>query len=138
MKKECNCCMKLIKQPQKCFINKECNWISCPSCIAKQIKIKPDFDITYCCPNCRKQSIFIKHSKITKYFKSNRNILNNIIKLQRDLLIKQNEKITEIHQIASEPIGQFVDLTSIEDLEPIHIFDMASNELSQQVFLLQQ
>ena len=116
MKRECNCCCKLIKQPVKCFINKSCDWISCPSCITKQIKLKEDYDITYCCPNCRKDSVYNKHSKITKYCKSNRSVMNHIIKLQRVMLIKQQERLNEIHQIISQPLhisGTLVALTDI-------------------------
>ncbi len=127
-KKECNCCCKIIKQPVKCFINKSCDWISCPSCINKQIKIKDDYDIFYCCPNCRTESIYNKHSKITKYCKTNRGTLNQIIKLQRLMLIKQNEKITNIHQIVSEPIGVYVNLTG-------DIVDIGGNEINEDEML---
>jgi hypothetical protein len=141
MKRECNCCCKLIKQPVKCFINKSCDWISCPSCITKQIKMKDDYDILYCCPNCRKDSVFNKHSKITKYCKSNRSVMNHIIKLQRLMLIKQQERLNEIHQIITEPLhfsGTLVTLTDIGGNEIsdeiIHISEISSlTDVDQQI-----
>jgi len=114
-KRECNVCYKIIKSPVKCFLSKSCDWVSCGACLNKQVKLKDNYDICYKCPNCRSESIFNKHSKISKYIKSNRGTLNQVIKLQRVMLQKQEERINEIYNIVSSPVmGLYIDLTELE------------------------
>jgi len=142
-KRECNVCYKPIKSPVKCFLSKSCDWVSCGSCVNKQVKLKDNYDVCYKCPNCRSESIFNKHSKITKYVKSSRGTLNQVIKLQRVMLQKQEEKINEIHSIVSAPVGIYIDLTGLEpepdiEDEPNLYADTATNASSPQEGSLQQ
>ena len=100
-KKECGCCMKNSYNTSKCFVNNLCSWKSCYSCITQQIKLKQDMDIIYLCPNCRKESIFNKHTRFTKFCKQNRGALIQMCKLQKELLLKMEDRIQNINYYSS-------------------------------------
>ena len=129
MTRECNVCFKNSNQLHKCFINNKCSFRMCGACVGKTLKLNTDdLDITFDCPQCRKQSVFHKHIKITKMIKGNRGILLNIYKQQRDYIKLLQQRLsnvnhyTNIINLTTEPVqdiaGNYIpSVMTTEDLD---------------------
>lgn len=129
MTRECNICFKNSPHLWRCFINNKCTFRTCACCVGKSLTYnKENLDVVLKCPNCRKESIFNKHTRITKMIKGNRGILLKIYREQREYIQVLQERFaninhyTNIINITTEPVqdtaGNYIpSALSTEDLD---------------------
>ena len=92
--------MTKFRSVSKCFVNNQCTWRTCASCINKQLKFN-GLDAHYECPHCKKESIFYEHTRFTKFCKSNRGTLLKIYKLQQEAIKVCYAKLEEVNALTS-------------------------------------
>ena len=103
-KKECGCCMKKSYNVSKCFVNKNCSWKSCASCITKQLSMEKELSTYYKCPNCRQESIYRKHSRFTKWLNQNRTALKKVVYLQSKLIRVYDDRIKNMNYLSNTTV----------------------------------
>lgn len=119
MTRECNVCFKSGGHLHKCFINNKCSFRMCGSCVGKSLSFnRENLDVILKCPNCRKDSIFNRHTKITKMIKGNRGILLNIFKEQRQFIRELQQRLANVNHY-----------TNIINLTTEPVIDIAGNEI---------